>query len=126
MSELIERTQIIPHQFTQPTIQDTPLPDEIIAKAASNLCITPLQVATAFDIWRLGELEKSIRNAAASGSLSISSMEANYKSAVKRTLLKALREDQELNFDSMDRGEQIEHLERCFNATIVRYRSILK
>jgi hypothetical protein len=55
-------------------------------------------------------------------------MEATFKPLMKRTLLKILREkeDKELNFNSMDQGEQIRHLELCFNRAVVRYRAILK
>ncbi len=137
MSSLCEQSQIIPRKFTQSThlfsTKDTPLPDDILVKVGSTLHITPRQVAIAFDIWKLGELEKSLRNTInGSGSIAkvnqaASDMEATYKSMMKRTLLKALRDNQdELNFDSMDVGDQKEHLETCFKGAIVRYRSILK
>lgn len=111
---------------------DAPLPDEILAEVGSKLSITPQQVANAFDIWKLGELEKSVRSAAdalpaAMANQAIASMEATYKSMVKRALLKDLRKNRnELDFDLMETSEQKEHLEELFNRTIVRYRSILK
>jgi uncharacterized protein YgbK (DUF1537 family) len=115
-------------------MRDTLLPDEVLVKVGSTLHITARQVEIAFDIWKLGHLEMSLRKTAYS-SMSISmvnqiiaSMEATFKPLMKRTLLKILREkeDKELNFNSMDQGEQIRHLELCFNRAVVRYRAILK
>jgi len=136
LSSLIERTQVIPRRFTQPThlfsIKDSSLPHEVIVQVGSALNITLRQVATAFDVWKLGELEKTIRNTVNSMSIAlvnemIASLEANYRSTVKRTLLKALREDQdELDFDSMEMCDQRKHLEKYFNGAVVRYRSILR
>lgn len=136
LSSLIERTQVIPGRFTQPThifsIKDSSLPHEVIVQVGSALNITPRQVVIAFDVWKLGVLEKTIRNTANSVSIAvvneiIASLETNYKSTVKRTLLKALRENQdESDFSSMETGEQRECLEKYFNTAIVRYHSILK
>ena len=143
VSTLIEKSDLIPRKFTEPkqlfTGRDESLPDDILVKVGSKLNITPRQVSTAFDIWKLGELEKAIRDIVAKASTlsgakvneSIASLEASYKVMLKRSLLKLIRErkdedDDEVSFGSMSRGEQLDHLEGCFNATIVRYRSILK
>ena len=138
MRSLIDKTQVIPPRFTETSqifsMRDTLLPDEVLVKVGSTLHITARQVEIAFDIWKLGHLEMSLRKTANS-SMSISmvnqiiaSMEATFKPLMKRTLLKILREkeDKELNFNSMDKGEQIRHLELCFNRAVVRYRAILK
>ena len=64
VSKLIkEGSQIIPSKFTQPAQLfgangETPLPDDVLVKVGSELHITPSQVAIAFDIWKLGQLEK--------------------------------------------------------------------
>jgi len=138
VSSLIKQTPIIPLSFTSSSdlvdIKDKPIPDQVLAKAASKLHITMSQVATAFDIWKLCELEKSIQDTVGSAvSLTatnqvIATMEATFKSVLKRRLLKTLRgsQDDELSFNSLDSGEQRNHLEKCFNGTIIRYRSILK
>jgi len=138
VSVLIEQTQVIPRKFTQPphlfSIEDNSLPDEVLVEVGSSLNITPEQVAIAFDIWKLGELEKTIQITVSKASTEMldkmsASMEASYKSTLKRTLLKALRNDHgELNsnFNSMEPAEQKGHLEECSNDAIVRYRSILK
>ena len=138
MRSLIDKTQVIPPRFTETSqifsMRDTLLPDEVLVKVGSTLPITARQVEISFDIWKLGHLEMSLRKTANS-SMSISmvnqiiaSMEATFKPLMKRTLLKILREkeDKELNFNSMDQGEQIRHLELCFNRAVVRYRAILK
>ncbi len=138
MRSLIDKTQVIPPRFTETSqifsMRDTLLPDEVLVKVGSTLHITARQVEISFDIWKLGHLEMSLRKTANS-SMSISmvnqiiaSMEATFKPLMKRTLLKILREkeDKELNFNSMDQGEQIRHLELCFNRAVVRYRAILK
>lgn len=130
VSTLIEGSGIIPKKFKQ---ADKPLPDDVLAKVGSVLHIEPRQVQIAFDIWRLGELEKSIRDTINSSvpmakvNQAITSMETSYKAMVKRTLLKALRDNRdEVNIESMSVREQKEHLERLFNGALVRYRSILK
>ena len=134
VSKLIEEgSQIIPSRFTQPARLfgvngDTPLPDDVLVKVGSELHITPSQVAIAFDIWKLGQLEEYVRDSKTlSNNDTITSAESIYKSSVKRTLLKTLRESQnESNFDSMSIEEQKEHLENCFNCAVVRYRAVLK
>lgn len=138
MRSLIDKTQVIPPRFTESSqifsMKDTLPPDEVLVKAGSTLHITARQAEIAFDIWKLCQLETSLRNTVNS-SVSISmvnqiiaSMEVTFKPLMKRTLLKILREkeDKELNFNSMDKEEQIRHLELCFNRAIVRYRAILK
>jgi hypothetical protein len=132
---LIEQKRVIPRRFTQPTqlfsSTATPLPDEVLVKVGSTLHITAHQVEIAFDIWKLRELEKSIRstlNSSESTKIadqSISNMEANYKRVMKRTLLKSLRANvDEFNFDSLTRREQSKVLESTFNNAIARYRVI--
>ncbi|KAL3823595.1 hypothetical protein ACHAXA_005576 [Cyclostephanos tholiformis] len=138
MRSLIDKTQIIPQRFTETSqifsTKDTLLPDEVLLKVGSTLHITARQVEIAFDIWKLGQLEMSLRNTANSTmsiamvNQIIASMEASFKPLMKRTLLKIVREkeDKDLNFDSMDRETQARHLELCFNRAIVRYRAILR
>ncbi|KAL3760571.1 hypothetical protein ACHAWU_009532 [Discostella pseudostelligera] len=133
---LIEQKRVIPRRFTQPSqlfsSAATPLPDEVLVKVGSSLHITAHQVEIAFDIWKLRELEKSIRSIVnSSGSTkiadqSISTMEANYKRVMIRTLLKSIRANvDEFNFDSLTRREQGKVLERSFNNAIARYRTLI-
>ncbi len=57
----------------------------------------------------------------------VASMEASYKWTVKRTLLRNLWENCDMNdFERMEAEEQKEHLEKCFESAIVKFRSILK
>jgi hypothetical protein len=115
-------------------MKGTLLPDEVLSKVRSTLHITAHQVEIAYDIWKLGQLEKSFRNTV-NGSMSIAMVnqiigtdEGYFKPVMKRTLLKIVREteDKEVNFESMDREMQVRHLELCFNRAIVRYRAILR
>ncbi|KAL9190181.1 hypothetical protein ACHAXT_007392 [Thalassiosira profunda] len=130
LGSLMERTRIVPRKFKdvcQVLESESSLPDDVLGKAASKLNITPRQVSIAYQIWLLAQLENSIRATAnRSQSVAAANLEAGYKTIVKRSLLKALRECSETNFDAMPKAKQGEHLERCFNAAIVRYRSILK
>lgn len=137
MRTLIEQKQVIPRRFTQPSqlfsSVSTPLPDEVLIKVGSKLNITTHQVEIAFDIWKLHELEMSIRrtiNSSESTKITertISTMEANYKRVMMQTLLKSLRENvNDLNFDALSRREQSKLLEKCFKTTIVRYRAIIR
>jgi len=152
VSKLIQDgNPIIPPQYTDRSqlfgVNATLLPDNILTKVGSALHITPSQVAIAFDIWRLGELEEAIRQDMTSSNhaMNVVSMEASYKSSMKRTLLKILRETHEeplqqtkksagrpskkskksASMDSMTTEEQKQHLEMCFNDAILRYRALL-
>lgn len=133
---LIEQQRVITRKFTQPSQLfssiATPLPDEVIVKVGSTLHISSHQVEIAFDIWKLRELEKSVRRTVHSSESTkiadrtISTMEGNYKRVMIQTLLKSLREDaNEVNYDSLSKREQRNHLENCFKTAIVRYRAIM-
>ena len=160
VSNLIEEENpLIPAEFTQPAhlfgADATPLPENILAQVGSALHITPSQVAIAYDIWRLDQLDKSIRET--TDREVVMSMEMSYKTTVKSTLLKTLRKEdeekkqaaidlqkkkkrgrkaknpkpvvavvQEIYFDSLSTEEQADHLEMRFNSAIVRYRGALK
>ncbi len=137
MRSLIEQKQVIPRRFTQSSrlfsSVSTPLPEEILVKVGSTLHITAHQVEIAFDVWKLHELEKSIRSifnsskSTKNADRTISSMEANYKRVMIRTLLKSLRENvDKLNFDTLGKSEQSELLENCFCTAIVQYRACLQ
>ena len=133
---LIERTRIIPKEFTQPTRlfgrDDTTLPQDVVSRAASSLNITPSQVALVFNIWKLGQLEKLIRETAKKLPISevnqkVTSLEKSYKRVVKKDLLNTIREDEDdLGFNTLGVREQSAHLEKLFNGAIVRYRATLR
>jgi len=160
VSNLIEEENpLIPAEFTQPAhlfgADATPLPENILARVGSALHITSSQVAIAYNIWRLDQLDKSIRETTDRDV--VMSMEMSYKTTVKSTLLKTLRKEdeqkkqaaidlqkkkkrgrkaknpkpvvevvQETYFDSMSTEEQADHLEMRFNSALVQYRGALK
>ena len=146
LRSIIERYQthpLIPRHFTRPlqfsssgdNLQPgcfVALPEQVLIKVASTLKITPRQVQTAFEIWKLNELEKFIKSisesslSTASVNRTIASMEACYKSMVKKSLLRTIRKNEKKSkFDLMEREEQQEYLEKCFHKSLVHYRSIL-
>lgn len=134
----------IPHHYIQPlephslgveadTKAFAVLPNRVLNNVSSVMKITPRQVQVAFEIWKLGELEKCIKNAASSSvstlalNKSISLMEGHYKAMVKKSLLKTLRENEtDEIFGTLSIDEQMERLEAHFSNTIVHYQSILR
>ena len=107
-------------------------PDDLITFLASKLKITPRQVQIGYEIWLLAEIDAHIRHnlssltGVANMNELVTSLEASYKSIVKRSLLQVMRTNK-LNerFDSLSIEEQEEKLENYFVSTLCHYRSIL-
>jgi len=135
---------LVPSQFTRPP-QLAPgsellepknfhaLPRKVVAKLAKTLKISDRQVEIVYEIWKLHELEKSIKTIVNS-SLSTAkvtklvwSMESSYKCMVKTSLLQYLKgNDEDLRFGSLDTEVKMEFLEKSFIRNLAYFRSIVR
>ncbi|KAL7458402.1 hypothetical protein ACHAXS_000426 [Conticribra weissflogii] len=135
---------LIPSQFTRPpwlapgseSLEPKTfrvLPRRVVANLAKILKITYRQVQIVYEIWKLHELEKSIKTIVNS-SLSTAkvtklvwSMESSYKCMVKTSLLQYLKEnDEDLRFGSIDKKEKMEFLEKSFIRNLAYFRLITR